>query len=429
MRMAEALPAPGKPTARSTAIYRNAELLYKLIESETAQAIKPYQDALDALQRQLNVAHNNNAPSIIAAELSALKAALEDSGLALVPSDGGGRPTLDFTGESGKLVSLLAANINRLSSNPEREKSLPITPATIVKVLVEGFADCQRRLDEAHTRALAETASLKKQLEERDAERTQLVEGILAEQRKVTALSIAAGRLQTQAQSLTARVMSARADSEGWKGKYSAAETERDALKRSLSTTQETLACARTDLDMWKYKCATSKDDSANLRLSQAEVDSWKTKCLQIEAELKTAREEKERGLAQLQSDLDERTAAEADLKKARDESDAKLSTLQTEVGRWRTKFLQVEAALKTALANLKTAQDEKNLHATAQATLLANTTRLEDALKTANTELADWTAKAAAWDTEGKRHKPKPRATPRSLRSSRLRSLSSRLR
>ncbi|KAJ6487776.1 hypothetical protein C8R45DRAFT_994285 [Mycena sanguinolenta] len=413
--MAESLPASRTPTARSGAIYTSADLLSKLIESETAHAIKPYQDALDVLQRRLE-AQNNASVDQSTLELSALKAALEDSGLALVQSDAEGRSTLDFIGESGKLVAFLSAGMQRLSPN---EKSPHITPATIVNVLVEGFTDCQRRLDEAyqqHPSVLQENADLKKLLEHQDAAAKAaaalLAGDVLKEQRKVSALAIGMTALRDQAQSLTASVVAARADSDDWKAKCEAAEAERDALKLLLSTTKGNLVSARSDLEIWKSKCLeaeadlkTSKDSEGNLRTVQAEGEKWKTKCLQLEADLKVVTEEKKQELANFRSELNDRTgknlAAIAnhkkemdEIKKARDESNQKLRTSRAEVDEWKGKFLLAEA-------NLKVAEDEKNASAHLQTFPQEDRMKLEEDLKAAKTELTDWEAKAVAWDTE----------------------------
>ncbi|KAF7351347.1 hypothetical protein MSAN_01566200 [Mycena sanguinolenta] len=423
--MAETLPASRKPTARSGAIYTSADLLSKLIESEIAHATKPYQNALDALQRKLQAQNKASVDQSTAVELCALKAALEDSGLALVQSDAGGRPTLDFIGESGKLLALLSSGMKRLSPD---EGLPPITPATIVKVLVEGFADYQRQIEEAHKQhpgVLATNIDLKKQLDQRDAaakaeavrrdaERTQLEGEVLEKQKKVSALTNAVTALRDQTQSLTVGIVSARAESKDWKAKHHAVETERDALKLSFNATEGDLASSRSDLDLWKSKCLaaqadlkTLRDGERNLRALQAEGEKWRTKCLQLEADLKTATEEKEKGLANAQLEMNKLTAkglanianvkkTMEGIKNARDESNEKLRASRAEVDEWKRKFL-------LAQANLNVAEDEKNSLANLQTSLQKDKTKLEEDLKAAKTELADWTAKAVAWDTERK--------------------------
>ncbi|KAF8162414.1 hypothetical protein K438DRAFT_296544 [Mycena galopus ATCC 62051] len=422
--MAESSPAPAKPTARSSAIHNSANLLHKLIESEVSHAIKPYQDAVDALQRQLNAQRNAVDSKHVEMELSALKAALEVSGLTLVASGpgAGDRPVLGFTGETGKIMTLLEEDIKLFC--PDREKVLPVTPAEIVKVLAEGLAEYQRRLDNVyklHANAVAEQDNLKKQLTQRqvateeemvrwDAERTRLDGVVLEEQKKVKALTTAIGALQTQLQEL-----SARDDSNLWKAKHEAVEAERDSLKLSLGTAGEILVSTQTDLDTWKSKCFAAQADlktltdnsEKNLRIIQAGVDRWKTQCLQVEADLKTAREGRERDLAAAQSDLDmwkgKCLVAEGSLEMAKEESDGKLRTCQAEVEEWKTNYRRVEAQLQTAedaKSLAESLQKEKEL------SLLDAQATLETELKTARTELAGWAVKAAAWATERTRYK-----------------------
>ncbi|KAF8186843.1 hypothetical protein K438DRAFT_1018692 [Mycena galopus ATCC 62051] len=424
--MAESSPAPAKPTARSSAIHNSANLLHKLIESEVSHAIKPYQDAVDALQRQLNAQRNAMDSKHVEMELSALKAALEVSGLTLVASGpgAGDRPVLGFAGETGKIMTLLEEDIKLFS--PDREKVLPVTPAEIVKVLAEGLAEYQRRLDNVyklHANAVAEQDDLKKQLTQRqvateeemvrwDAERTRLDGVVLEEQKKVKALTTAIGAFQTQLQEL-----SARDDSNLWKAKHEAVEAERDSLKLSLGTAGEILVSTQTDLDTWKSKCFAAQADlktladnsEKNLRIIQAGVDRWKTQCLQGEADLKTAREGRERDLAAAQSDLDmwkgKCLVAEGNLEITKDESDGKLRTCQAEVEEWKTNYRRVEAQLQTAedaKSLAESLQKEKEL------SLLDAQATLETELKTAQTELAGWAAKAAAWATERTRYKTK---------------------
>ncbi|KAF7360216.1 hypothetical protein MVEN_00750400 [Mycena venus] len=364
-----------RPTTRSGAIYTNAGLLYELIESEVAHAIKPYQDALDSLQLQLHARNNGgidlDTVSLLTqnaeraeAELNALKVALEESGIGVVVPDAAeGRPHI-----------------------PRKSRLSP--PATIVQVLVERD-DLMKKLKQREAAAEAETAR-------RDAEQKKLEEAITGENNKVVALTNALGILRGQAQSLATRVASAHVQSYEWKGKFETMEKERDALKVLLDTAEGNLDSARSNSAMWMSKSTeveAAKDDSeGKLRTVQAEADEWKTKCLKVEAELKTVTDK----TAMAQSDLDmwktKCFAAEADFKTARDENDEKLKAIQVEVDEWKAKCLVVEA-------DLKAAEDENNK-------LAGRNSTLEEALKAAKKDFTDWTAKGAAWDTERKRHK-----------------------
>ncbi|KAJ7888993.1 hypothetical protein B0H13DRAFT_1888207 [Mycena leptocephala] len=103
----------------SSAIYSSANLLYQLIEEESAHAIKPYKDALDALQSQLHRLANENTAIARSAEssekdLAALKGILAEAGLG-IGSAPSGRASLHFIGDSANLVAYLADKIKRFA--------------------------------------------------------------------------------------------------------------------------------------------------------------------------------------------------------------------------------------------------------------------------------------------------------------------------
>ncbi|KAJ7869831.1 hypothetical protein B0H13DRAFT_2280719 [Mycena leptocephala] len=120
------------PATRFGAIYSSANLLYQLIEEESAYAIKPYKDALDALQSHLNRLSNENTALMQSAEssekeLDALKGILAENGLG-VGSMPSGRASLHFIGDRAKLVGDLADEIERFAPEP----SQPFSPVSLV---------------------------------------------------------------------------------------------------------------------------------------------------------------------------------------------------------------------------------------------------------------------------------------------------------
>ncbi|KAJ6557999.1 hypothetical protein B0H19DRAFT_125376 [Mycena capillaripes] len=380
--MAESSPAPvGKSTARSGAIYTSADQLYQLIESEIAYAIKPYQDALDSLQRQLDARNapstasidHQTASSIVAQsiehadkELGALKSVLEESGLGVASV--AGRPILSFIGESATIVSALEAELKRFSPNPDTVA--PISPSSIVQVLVQGFSECKRRLDEAHRRysnAFTERDDLKKTLVQREgtitagtAERTRLETLVNEENAKVVALTKALGVLRSEAQTLALRIASARTESDEWMGKYHAVEAERDSLKVARDTSEGKLDTAQADVDMWKAKYLAAEADLKSVKAEgatiQASVDEWRIKHLAVATELKTTK----------------------------DDGEAKLAALQSEVETLKARSLKADAGRDTAESALREANR-----------------RTEEVRAAALTGIAEWEAKGAAWDTE----------------------------
>ncbi|KAJ7845582.1 hypothetical protein B0H13DRAFT_117368 [Mycena leptocephala] len=454
--MAETTPAPvERSTTRSSAIHSSADLLCKLIGDEVSYAIKPYQDAVLVLQRQLQALSNANpsvypgAAVILAqsaerseTELSALKAALEECGFGLTLAQDSGKPSLRFVGASATFVSILSAELKAFAPNPEVVQ--PITPASIVRVLVQGFSDCKRRLDEAHRRysnSFRERDELKKTLaaaaarEAGDAtkwtaERATLEATVREEENKVAALTKAVGLLRSQLQAMAARNNEA-AD---WKDKYQAVEAEREELKNTAYTSQGMLVSLEADLNTWKTKCekveadlASAKDESEdNLRKVQAEVNEWKTKFQGVETELKTVTDESDAKLRRAQVDLKlaqdkNEEDLEAKLTTATNQSNATLRTTQAELDDWKDKCLALEAELKTEAekmrVDLETVQSEMETWKTrslaaeverdsAQTVLRDATAQIPSDADTAKTDLAAWEAKAAAWDAERKRHK-----------------------
>ncbi|KAJ7821028.1 hypothetical protein B0H14DRAFT_3876126 [Mycena olivaceomarginata] len=426
MASTSSAPPGGKPTNRSGAIYNSADLLYSLLESEVENAVKPYQAALDSAHRRLhalgalNNGNHNNA-SInpgTEMELRALKAALESSGLGLVISDN--HPTLRFIGENGKILTVLDSAIKSFSANPETVP--PISPATIVSVLVEGFAECNRRLD---------VSSQHTELAQHEASRTQL-----AEERKKL------GILRAEAVKLAAWTTSKhKAAEDEWKKKHHAVEAERDSLKRVLDTTEAQRGSSQTDLDAWRAKCLAAQ---ADLKSCRDEADEWKAKYLALEVESKAAKLESDAKLAANPNIVKA-------LKTANDEVDAKLRTFHAELDEWKTKCSALEAEArassaakadvesarwdldmaKAECATLQTAKDEADAdlrtsqaeaeewkarveelrerakdHTSSLQSSVSAKEKLEADLEAAQTALTDWAAKAAAWDAERNRHK-----------------------
>ncbi|KAJ7108681.1 hypothetical protein C8R44DRAFT_803343 [Mycena epipterygia] len=382
----------GKHTARSGAIYNSADLVCALIEEETAAAIKPYQDALNALQQQLKVADDQNirlvqnTASVFAQsmeqstkDLDELRAILEENGIGVVSTSG--HQVLCFVGDRARLIGQIDKQVKLLVPDPASYQ--PITPSSIVKTLLDCLTDCARRLDEAHA-AFRQgvkqrdklTLALTQRNDEVEAEtgrwniqRTQLEDACKEEKERATALLDELTPLREEAQTLTLRVLSARTESNEWKAKYHALETERDSLKSAVDTHDGKLAAVQADLDGSKAKCLAAEGDlkAANdesdgkLLTMQRELDEWKGKCLAAEAELKTVADERE----------------------------AKLTAAQADMDTWKARSL--------------TADNERD---SAQSALRAAYAKLVEHLDNTKTQLAQWTAKAAAWEVERTRHK-----------------------
>ncbi|KAJ7666011.1 hypothetical protein DFH06DRAFT_264979 [Mycena polygramma] len=449
--MADPSPAPvGKVTARSGAIYNSADLLYELIEAETAYAIKPYQDLVQALQRKLdtckgaldelqqagNRIEQGSAQPEIEAELNAIKSALADSGLGIASG------ALCFVGERAAVVSIIGDELKRLAPNPNT--FAPITPASVVHVLVQGFADCKQKLEEDHKRYDDLKKTLVLQEAREAAEGKQLKQSLKEEQDKVAALTRALALLRAQATeqvatltesvdtltntvtTLESDALSARTESDEWKAKYEAIEAERDSLKTALETSEGKLASALahgTTLEVAAE--AAKKESDGKLQTAREELDEWRTNCIAAEAELKTAKDEGAATLAALQSEVDTWKArsgtAESDLKTATDEGAVTLAAVRSEVEIWKARSVTAEADLKTSkddgAAALAAVHSEVETWKTrsgiaegerdsTQSELQAANTKLTEHLDTAKTGLAEWTAKAAAWDAERTRHK-----------------------
>ncbi|KAJ7461747.1 hypothetical protein B0H11DRAFT_2198605 [Mycena galericulata] len=382
----------GTPTTRSGAIYKNADLLYALVEAETAHAIQPYQEALKDLKQQLDAVTVQNArltesskylvsTSVDNAvkEFDALKATLEENGIGVTAI--AGRKTLCFVGERATLISQVDAQVKRFAPNPELYT--PISPSSIVEVLAQCLTDCENQLKrvlETEKIILHQREELKRILVRReaeaeaetrrtDAQRTQLETSVREEQTKVTALTNALSVLRTEAQAMSVRNLSARKESDEWKTKFHAMETERDSLKIAIDTSDGNLVSAQGDLEVWKGRCVaaeanlkTANDESdAKLLSMQTEVDEWKAKCLVAEAELKTVT----------------------------DEGNDKLAAAQSEVDMWKARSLTADGERDSAQGSLRE----------------ANAKHAEE-LDATKSELADWETKNAAWNAERNRHK-----------------------
>lgn len=154
--------------------------------------------------------------------------------------------------------------------------------------------------------------------------------------------------------------------SKDWETKYHALATACDSMRTAIDTNDGKLVSVQADLDLWKAKCLaaaadvkTTKDErDAKLKIIQAEVDGWRTNYFDA---LRTATDERGKTLAMAQSEVDA----------------------------WKVRSL--------------TADNERD---SAQRALLDVRAELAEQANATQTELAQWTAKATAWDAERNRHK-----------------------
>ncbi|KAJ7031960.1 hypothetical protein C8F04DRAFT_1235623 [Mycena alexandri] len=372
------------PTTKSGAIYTSAERICKLIEDETAFAIKPYQDALEALQLQLSTQAGTSVDQSAAAtltqalrraehDLDAVRRILEESGMGILLDVASGKGSLCFVGEREEVISAFNEEIRRFAPSPE--ETHPISPATIVHVL----AQCKERLEEAHTKysnVFTERDELKRKVAQRDAtmETAKNAHSELETSLKDTQANVVV--LIDEIQRMAANLVSVRAETADWKTKYQTVETERDSLKTVIDVNAKELVSTQTDLSLWKAKhlaaeadLETAKEDSGGeLGKLQVEVDEWKKKCLALEEGMKVAVDE---------------------IKSEKETLRSELAAIQSEADSWKTKVLAADTDRDTAQSALRD----------------ANTESLELA-DTAKTDLAEWTAKAAAWEIERSRHK-----------------------
>ncbi|KAJ7689405.1 hypothetical protein B0H17DRAFT_636797 [Mycena rosella] len=359
--------APTTETTRSSAIYRSADQLCALIEAEIAHAIQPYKDDLEYLSQQLHAAQDKNtrlvqdtsilvtqATADAARKLSALKNTLDKHGFGVAAE--GGRLSLCFVGEPAARIADIDEQVKRLAPNPAAYK--PISPGSVVDVLVHTLKECTKRVDEAQngrSSAVEERDELDRALAQRkaewDAERTQL-ESTFQEERDKAVHEL--NSFRSEAQTLNVRLLSARTESNMWKAKSENMETERDSLKTAIET-----------------------NDGV-----QAELDVWKAKFL----------------------------AVEGDIKAATDESNGKLRSLQAQADGWKVKFLAAMAVVKAATDDKSAADAEveawKGRALDAGNALEAEKTRMTGYLDASRAELAQWESKAASWQTERTRHK-----------------------
>ncbi|KAJ7760812.1 hypothetical protein B0H14DRAFT_2973499 [Mycena olivaceomarginata] len=439
MASTSSAPPGGKPTNRSGAIYNSADLLYSLLESEVENAVKPYQAALDSAHRQLhalgalNNGNHNNASINPGAEmeLRALKAALETSGLGLVISDN--HPTLRFIGENGKILSVLDSAIKSFSAKPETVP--PISPATIVSVLVEGFAECNRRLDvssQQYATLRAEKDALSTELAQHEASRTQLAE----ERKKVAALTEALGVLRAEAVKLAAWTTSKhKAAEDEWKKKHHAVEAERDSLKRVLDTTEAQRGSSQTDLDAWRAKCLAAQ---ADLKSCRDEADEWKAKYLALEVESKAAKLESDAKLAakpqhprRMEDQVFRTRGGSASIEcgevgrtgrsqcgSGHGQSGRRVGAVgpghgeggvcypPNRQGRGRRRSTHVAGRGGGVEGTRGRVEGARKDHTSSLQSSVSAKEKLEADLEAAQTALTDWAAKAAAWDAERNRHK-----------------------
>ncbi|KAJ7100092.1 hypothetical protein B0H15DRAFT_507546 [Mycena belliarum] len=375
--MPEPTPVPvgATPTTRSGAIYKSADELCILIEAETAHAIQPYTKALDDMAK----------------EFLSIRDVLQKNGLGVFTD--GTRIALRFVGSRATIVAKVDEQVLRFAPDPSKYK--PISPSSIVDVLVQCLHDCSNRLDEGRTAfagVLKEREELSQMLVQRIAECLKLKE----EQDKVAAQL---KTIQIDKQTLSLRFLSAQNKSNEWKAKFHAAETERDTLKTALEATDS----VQVDSDDWQARYETdlkaANDRSHSL---QTELDSWKTK---YEALIKATNGQSQ----SLQAEAERWSVYEANLKAEKD----KALSLQTTADEWEAKCRIAETDLKTATEYKSSI--EADMEVWKARSLLADAERekaqsaLRDAqakLKEQSDSISQWATKAASWETERTRQK-----------------------
>ncbi|KAJ7774465.1 hypothetical protein DFH07DRAFT_937109 [Mycena maculata] len=416
--MPEPAPDPVEPqTARSGAIYTSADLIYEVIEAEIANAVQPYKKLLHTLKHKLDTTEAENSRLVqssgtslqhVTNQLGALKATLAENGLG-INADG----TLCFIGERANMILTVNEQVKPYATNPADFKL--ISPTTIVEVLVQCLNDCAQRIEEVLVKNAAvshERNGLQEKLRCRnaaveadtrrwDAQRLQLERSKEEQEMTITALTDQLGALRSEMHALEVRISSARAESNEWKAKHQAVETERDSLKSDVATSDGMRVSAEAALEVWKAKSLaaeadlkTAKDESdTKLSTMQAAVDEWKAKCLAAGTDLKTAKDESDVKLLAMQTAVGESEArcfaAEEELKTAKKEGENTLAVAQAEVDTWKTRSLAADKERDAAQSALR---DASAKHA--------------DESDTMKTELTQWEARGVTWDAERTRHK-----------------------
>ncbi|KAJ7118632.1 hypothetical protein C8R43DRAFT_87506 [Mycena crocata] len=456
--MPEPLPTEvGKPTARSGAIYRSAEAVCALIETETAHALKPLQKELVSTIALLKVAQEKNdrliqntgfliaqAAAKPLRELKALKAVLEGNGIGFESISG--QHTLRFVGDLATVVSEIDEQVKRFIPDSYHA----ITPSSIVEVLVQCLRECATRLEDAYakyTNAMVECDRLKtastKRDEEVEAETSRwkterdLLENSLTEaQAEIVQLEASLASFRANSQAVVLRFVTAQTESDEWKAKYEDAMMEWDRLKTASAQRNGEVEAEsgrnKTERDHLETSLTEAQTEIVNLKASlaslqasaQTESSTWKA---QYEA-LKTERDSLKimtgtsvAKLATVQADLDLWKGKCLTAEAAKKESDGKSKQLEMKVDKWKTKY-------RAAQANVKTATDEGGDALTAamaevdrwkkrslatdserdsvQSDLRDADAKLTAELETSRATNAQWEAKAASWDAERKRHK-----------------------
>ncbi|KAJ7204786.1 hypothetical protein GGX14DRAFT_646297 [Mycena pura] len=353
---------PPQTVARSSAIFKSADLLYVLIQDEVAHAVKPYQDSIQDLRRQLAL-HDANDDRAAALEHHALKAALEEIGFGveLVAS----RPTFSFVGESATVASKAHGTAAKLLSI-DPAKLPPITPSSVVEVLTRCLVASGQRLETFRQRC-NEVSKQKDRIEtvlgqreeEWNAERATLNSALNEELNKVSALTQTSDGLKRDSKILTVWMLSARAESDELKAKCQVLEAEREASSAEVRTWETRALVAQGFLDAAQGEL---KEVNARIANQNAELAEWTAKSASWETERQRLKNQNARNASIISADLPRLKTQLQNAETERDHRKAALETQKDAMARLldlqMKKSLEVQTERDRLKAELETQKD-----------------------------------------------------------------------